>query len=31
VGSSIEYAELLPETRAAWLKAASTMIEPFAE
>jgi MinD-like ATPase involved in chromosome partitioning or flagellar assembly len=31
VGSSIEYAELLPETRAAWLRAASTMIEPFAE
>jgi MinD-like ATPase involved in chromosome partitioning or flagellar assembly len=31
VGSSIEYAELLPETRAAWLKAASTMIEPFTE
>ncbi|HET6532964.1 MAG TPA: AAA family ATPase [Actinoplanes sp.] len=31
VGSSIEYAELQPETRAAWLKAASTMIEPFAE
>ncbi|HEU4349120.1 MAG TPA: AAA family ATPase [Actinoplanes sp.] len=30
-GSSIEYAELLPETRAAWLKAASTMIEPFVE
>ncbi len=31
VGSSIEYPELLPETRAAWLRAASTMIEPFAE
>jgi len=31
VGSSIEYAELLPETRAAWLRAASTMIEPFTE
>jgi MinD-like ATPase involved in chromosome partitioning or flagellar assembly len=31
VGSSIEYAELQPETRAAWLRAASTMIEPFAE
>ena len=31
MGSSIEYADLQPETRAAWLKAASTMIEPFAE
>jgi len=31
VGSSIEYADLLPETRAAWLKAASMMIEPFVE
>jgi MinD-like ATPase involved in chromosome partitioning or flagellar assembly len=31
VGSSIEYSELLPETRQAWLRAASTMIEPFAE
>lgn len=31
VGSSIEYADLQPETRAAWLRAASTMIEPFAE
>ncbi|WP_249997850.1 AAA family ATPase [Actinoplanes sp. M2I2] len=31
VGSSIEYAELQPETRTAWLKAASVMIEPFAE
>src|SRR6266498_1670599 len=31
VGSSIEYADLLPETRQAWLRAASTMIEPFAE
>jgi hypothetical protein len=31
VGSSIEYADLQPETRAAWLKAASTIIEPFAE
>ena len=31
VGSSIEYAELQPETRQAWLKAASMMIEPFAE
>ena len=31
VGSSIEYAELQPETRQAWLKAASLMIEPFAE
>jgi MinD-like ATPase involved in chromosome partitioning or flagellar assembly len=31
VGSSIEYSELQPETRAAWLRAASTMIEPFTE
>jgi len=31
VGSSIEYQELQPETRAAWLRAASLMIEPFAE
>ncbi len=31
VGSSIEYAELQPETRAAWLRAAATMVEPFAE
>jgi MinD-like ATPase involved in chromosome partitioning or flagellar assembly len=31
VGSSIEYAELKQETRTAWLKAASVMIEPFAE
>ena len=31
VGSSIEYSELQPETRAAWLRAAATMIEPFAE
>ena len=31
VGSSIEYADLKPETRTAWLKAASVMIEPFAE
>jgi MinD-like ATPase involved in chromosome partitioning or flagellar assembly len=31
VGSSIEYADLQPETRAAWLKAAAMMIEPFAE
>jgi MinD-like ATPase involved in chromosome partitioning or flagellar assembly len=31
VGSSIEYADLLPETRAAWMRAASTMIEPFAQ
>jgi MinD-like ATPase involved in chromosome partitioning or flagellar assembly len=31
VGSSIEYSELQPETRQAWLRAASTMIEPFAE
>jgi MinD-like ATPase involved in chromosome partitioning or flagellar assembly len=31
VGSSIEYADLKQETRTAWLKAASVMIEPFAE
>ncbi|MDT5042892.1 MAG: hypothetical protein QOE51_3877 [Actinoplanes sp.] len=31
VGSSIEYAELQPETRAAWMRAAALMIEPFAE
>ena len=31
VGSSIEYSELQPETRSAWLRAASAMIEPFAE
>ncbi|GAB1690462.1 MinD/ParA family protein [Krasilnikovia sp. M28-CT-15] len=31
VGSSIEYADLQPETRAAWLRAASVMIEPFAQ
>ncbi|XVV14624.1 MinD/ParA family ATP-binding protein [Actinoplanes sp. CA-131856] len=31
VGSSIEYADLQQETRSAWLKAASVMIEPFAE
>jgi MinD-like ATPase involved in chromosome partitioning or flagellar assembly len=31
VGSSIEYSELQPETRAAWLRAAAIMIEPFAE
>ncbi|MGX6604884.1 AAA family ATPase [Micromonosporaceae bacterium Da 78-11] len=31
VGSSIEYADLQPETRQAWLKAASVMIEPFGE
>jgi hypothetical protein len=30
-GASIESAELQPETRQAWLKAASMMIEPFAE
>ncbi|MDG4827058.1 AAA family ATPase [Asanoa sp. WMMD1127] len=29
-GSSIEYALLQPETRDAWLKAASIMLEPFA-
>jgi MinD-like ATPase involved in chromosome partitioning or flagellar assembly len=31
VGSSIEYQELQLPTRQAWLKAASVMIEPFAE
>jgi MinD-like ATPase involved in chromosome partitioning or flagellar assembly len=31
VGSSIEYSDLQPETRQAWLRAASLMIEPFAE
>ncbi|MBL7256593.1 MinD/ParA family ATP-binding protein [Paractinoplanes lichenicola] len=31
VGSSIEYGDLQQETRTAWLKAASVMIEPFAE
>jgi len=31
VGSSIEYSELQPETRAAWLRAAATMIEPFTD
>ncbi len=30
VGSSIEYSLLQPETRSAWLRAASVMIEPFA-
>ncbi|WP_405098983.1 AAA family ATPase [Micromonospora sp. NBC_01412] len=29
-GSSIEYEQLQPETRQAWLRAASTMLEPFA-
>ncbi|GAA4717076.1 MinD/ParA family ATP-binding protein [Phytohabitans rumicis] len=28
-GSSIEYAQLQPETRESWLKAASVMLEPF--
>nr|WP_239158569.1 AAA family ATPase [Actinoplanes humidus] len=31
VGSSIEYGVLQPETKQAWLRAASVMIEPFAE
>jgi MinD-like ATPase involved in chromosome partitioning or flagellar assembly len=31
VGSSIEYQDLQPDTRQAWLRAASVMIEPFAE
>ncbi|WIM98150.1 AAA family ATPase [Actinoplanes oblitus] len=31
VGSSIEYGDLQPETRQAWLRAASVMLEPFAE
>jgi hypothetical protein len=29
-GSSIEYQQLQPATRDAWLKAASIMLEPFA-
>jgi MinD-like ATPase involved in chromosome partitioning or flagellar assembly len=29
-GSSIEYQQLQPETRNAWLQAASIMLEPFA-
>ena len=29
-GSSIEYPQLMPETRQAWLKAAAVMLEPFA-
>ena len=29
-GSSIEYQQLRPETRDAWLKATSIMLEPFA-
>ncbi|MFD0787574.1 MinD/ParA family protein, partial [Micromonospora azadirachtae] len=29
-GSSIEYAQLQPETRHAWLRAAAVMLEPFA-
>jgi len=29
-GSSIEYAQVQPETRDAWLRAASMMLEPFA-
>ncbi|SIN09553.1 MinD-like ATPase involved in chromosome partitioning or flagellar assembly [Micromonospora cremea] len=29
-GSSIEYHQLQPETRQAWLRAASVMVEPFA-
>jgi MinD-like ATPase involved in chromosome partitioning or flagellar assembly len=31
VGSSIEYGDLQQETRQAWLRAASVMLEPFAE
>ena len=31
VGSSIEYADLQLQTRHAWLRATSTMVEPFAE
>jgi MinD-like ATPase involved in chromosome partitioning or flagellar assembly len=30
-GSSIEYGELQTETRQAWLRAASTMVEPFVD
>jgi hypothetical protein len=29
-GSSIEYPQLQPETRGAWLRAAAVMMEPFA-
>jgi hypothetical protein len=31
VGSSIEYQDLTQETRQAWLRASSVMVEPFAE
>ena len=31
VGSSIEYQDLQPDTKQAWLRAASMMLEPFAE
>jgi hypothetical protein len=31
MGSSIEYADLQAETRQAWLRAVSTIVEPFAE
>ncbi|MEU4561426.1 AAA family ATPase [Actinoplanes sp. NPDC023936] len=31
VGSSIEYGDLQADTRQAWLRAAATMLEPFAE
>lgn len=31
IGSSIEYGVLQPETKQAWLRAASVMIEPFGE
>ena len=30
VGSSIDHPTLLPETRRAWLRAAATIIQPFA-
>jgi hypothetical protein len=31
VGSSIEYGDLQTETRHAWLRATSTMLEPFVD
>ena len=31
VGSSIEYGDLQTETRHAWLRATSTMVEPFVD
>jgi hypothetical protein len=31
VGSSIEYGDLQSQTRHAWLRATSTMLEPFVD